>query len=154
MKRIFFLRKSQDNTHENNSSMWCAACACEDQLKGCTCISAGLQSRAVHLDVINQREWIAGVRLSSELRRKGPFWGWTDPNRLWQGSYWKQVLGLRSAVEAGLASGSSSTNGVRADTGCRGHQPKRPRQLGQPSWNVCEHLWHLLCAYMASSQRF
>lgn len=83
-------------------------------LKGCTCISAGLQSQAVHLDVINQRGWIAGVRLSSELRRKGPFWGWTDPNCLWQGSYWKQVPGPRSAVEAGLARGPRPTNGVHA----------------------------------------
>lgn len=49
--------------------------------------STGLRARAVHLDVINQCDWIAGVRLGLELRRKGPFWGWTDPNRLWQGGY-------------------------------------------------------------------
>lgn len=53
-----------------------------------------------HLDVINQCDWIAGVRLELERRRKGPFWGWTDPNRPWQGSYWKQVPVLRSAGEA------------------------------------------------------
>ena len=42
---------------------------------------------SIHLDVINQCDWIAGVRLGLELQRKGPFWGWTDPNSLWQGSY-------------------------------------------------------------------
>lgn len=41
----------------------------------------------VHLDVINQCDWIAGVRLGLELQRKGPFWGWKDPNSLWQGGY-------------------------------------------------------------------
>lgn len=55
-----------------------------------------------HLDVINQCDWIAGVRLELQRRRKGPFWGWTDPNRLWQGGYWKQVPALRSAGEAVL----------------------------------------------------
>lgn len=46
-----------------------------------------LRARAVHLDVINQCDWIAGVRLGLELQRKGPFRGWTDPNSLWQGGY-------------------------------------------------------------------
>lgn len=49
--------------------------------------STALQARALHLDVINQCDWIAGVRLGLELQRKGPFWGWTDPNSLWQGGY-------------------------------------------------------------------
>lgn len=75
-----------------------------------TCSSTGLRARAVHLDVINQCDWIAGVRLGLELRWKGPFWGWTDPNRLWQGGYWKQVLGLRSAGEAALNSAAPGSN--------------------------------------------
>lgn len=52
-----------------------------------TYTSTRLRGGAVHLDVINQWDWIAGVWLGLELWRKGPFWGWTDPNRLWQGSY-------------------------------------------------------------------
>lgn len=86
--------------------------------QGCTCTGAGLRARAAHLDVINQCDWIAGVRLGSELRRKGPFWGWTDPNRLWQGGYWKQVLVLRSAGEAALHSAAPGS-------GARGKQKKK-----------------------------
>lgn len=90
--------------------------------QGRTCTGAGLRARAAHLDVINQCDWIAGVRLGLELRRKGPFWGWTDPNRLWQGGYWKQVLVLRSAGEAALHSAALGS-------GARGKKKRQPTVL-------------------------
>lgn len=68
------------------TNMWHCACARTDLQAG-TCIYAVPRAAARHLDVINQCEWTAVVWLGLELQRKGPFWGWTDANSLWQGSY-------------------------------------------------------------------
>lgn len=83
-----------------------------NRLKGCTCISAGLQSRALHLDVINQPmdSWCAaelGTAEEKVLSRGGRIliasgraaignrcWGW---GQLWKQG-WPQVPLQQTAV--------------------------------------------------------
>lgn len=128
MKYCSQMSQSQQNEELERHTRACGA-ACVHTHAGSTATArtthvfkytfTWLQARAVHLDVINQCDWIASARLCLELRRKGLFWGWTDPNRLWQGNYWKQVRGLRSAGEAPpstAAPGSSARDPVCSDT--------------------------------------
>lgn len=118
-----------------------------NRLKGCTCISAGLQSRALHLDVINQPmdSWCAaelGTAEEKVLSGGGRIliasgraaignrcWGW---GQLWKQG-WPRVP-LQQTASRRLA--------------CDAEQ-KRPRclrgQLGRPSWTVCDKLFCNKC---------